>query len=123
MDELFVRQLEEANAYLDDNHSISEKECLEMYGSNGYDIYKELKRIGAGKNIGYGDLQRTKKASELRKSNYFKCLAMEIRQKEYDAELDRETKRVSICYTKRAYAISIIALILSAISIVLQFLL
>ena len=122
MDELFVQQFEEANAYLDDNRSISEKKCVEMYGSNGYPVYKKLEELGVGRKYGYGDLQRTPKASELRKSNYFKDLIKEVRQKEYDAELDRESKRVSIRYTKRAYAISIIALILSTASIVLQFL-
>lgn len=43
-----------------------------------------------------------------------------IKQKKDDAALDRESKWTSIKYTKRAYMISIIAILLSVISIIVS---
>ena len=116
MDELFVHQLEEANAYLDDNRSISEKKCVEMYGANGYQIYLNFEKYGSGKKFGYGDLQRTPKAKELRKSNFFKDLLKDIKQQEEDARLDREQKKSAIEHYKKTRIISWLALFISILS-------
>lgn len=87
-----------------------------MYGSNGYQIYCNLETSGAGRKFGYGDLQRTPKATELRKSNFFKDLIKGIRQKEEDARLDREQKKAAIEHYKRTRFISWLALFISILS-------
>jgi hypothetical protein len=51
---------------------------------------------------------------------YFNKRMENIKQKKADAALDRESKWTSIKYTKRAYIISIIAILLSVISIVVS---
>lgn len=81
-------------------------------------VFNELVRLKVGNQVGYGPVEKNKNTHSF--IEYFNKRMENIKQKKADAALDRESKWTSIKYTKRAYIISIIAILLSVISIVVS---
>ncbi|MBD5584858.1 MAG: hypothetical protein HDQ88_07235 [Clostridia bacterium] len=118
-DEKLVLFCKEAIQYILDNKSITDKECMAKFGDYyGELVFKELIRLKAGNQVGYGPVERNSNTISL--LDYLNCELEKIRQKEKDALLDRQLKKVKIKYTKRAYIISIIAIFLSIASIIIS---
>ena len=113
---IFINQLKDATKYLSEHRTISEKKCIEMFQENGTYIYQTLKDKGIGKSYGYGDLIRTPETDHLLSSGYFDNLIKEMNQQEEDDKLERDYKRSVISHNRKTYRISVIALIISIIS-------
>jgi hypothetical protein len=118
-DERFISYCIDAVNYILDNKRITDKECEEKFGKYYGDmVFNELVRLKVGNQVGYGPVEKNKNTHSF--IEYFNKRMENIKQKKADAALDRESKWTSIKYTKRAYIISIIAILLSVISIVVS---
>lgn len=101
-----------ATEYIIRNKNISLKKCEELFGSSGTVVFEKLKSLGAGKNIGYGDLQVTQEAKRLIDTKHFDNLIEQIERDEYDRNLSNKSKKATI----KSVRIAKIALILSIFS-------
>lgn len=113
MDKDLILMCKSATEYIIKNRSISQKKCEELFGSSGIEVFERLKGLGAGKNIGYGDLQVTQEAKRLIDAKYFENLIKQIDRDEYDRYLSNKSKEATIKSTR----IAKIALILSILSL------
>lgn len=112
MDKNLILMCKSATEYIIRNKSISQKKCEELFGSSGTVVFEKLKSLGAGKNIGYGDLQVTQEAKRLIDTKHFDNLIEQIERDEYDRNLSNKSKKTTI----KSVRIAKIALILSIFS-------
>lgn len=112
MDKNLILMCKSATEYIIRNKSISQKKCEELFGSSGTVVFEKLKSLGAGKNIGYGDLQVTQEAKRLIDTKHFDNLIEQIERDEYDRNLSNKSKKATI----KSVRIAKIALILSIFS-------
>lgn len=107
-----------ATKYIIDHNSIAESDCVGMYGDiYGKAVYQKLKELNIGRDLGYGELEKYE-AENILKSGYFDIEINKLEQEEQAFKLEVKSKEINILYTRKAYRISVIALIVSIISIV-----